>query len=159
MKESFLAIDPLQLDKEWLGQSELYYKYAKRLAMRKQELDNANSNLDIVSAQFDQKVRTNPKKYGIVKVSESAINNAIELMPEYSKAKHKVSEARYAVDVATAAVNALEHRKRALTLLVELHTQNYYSEPSKSASGRSSEAMGEISRKNLMKRTRYKGED
>lgn len=160
-KESFLAIDPLQLDKEWLGQSELYYKHARRLAMRKQDLDNANSNLDVVTAQVDAYVRSHPKKYGWTsKPTEAVVGNTIELHPDYQKAKKAVSAAKYAMDVTQAAVNALEHRKRALTLLVELHTQSYFSGPSRSiTSTRVDRAMSHAKQKAQDKRARHKGED
>ena len=46
--------------------------------------------------------------------------------PEYKAAVKAVNVARHDLAVANAAVNALEHRKRSLSLLVELWIREYY---------------------------------
>jgi hypothetical protein len=131
MKKNFLSIDPLNLDVAWLRQANLYYKHSELLAEARRKSDNAKSLLDVVWAEVARKVRMRPAKYGIKdeRVTEAAIEAAIELSKEYREASQAVIDANYEVNVHQSAVTALEHKKRALTMLVELHLSGYYAEP------------------------------
>jgi len=122
-----LDIDRLKLDEEWLDQPRQMYEWSKRVADAQMSLDEARSHLDVTRAELDREVRSNPGDYGLVKVTEGSISAAIEEDPRCMKANSAVRKARHAVDVAKAAVAALEHRKRALTQLVELFVRDYYS--------------------------------
>ena len=53
----------------------------------------------------------------------------MKVQDEYLEASVAVSKAYHKVNLTQAAVTALEHRKRALEKLVDLHGQNYFAEP------------------------------
>ncbi len=125
----FLKIDPLALDKEWLGQPALYFEYAEKLADARRKSDEAKSNLDLVYSELSAKIRSTPDRFGVDKVTESAVSDKIKETGEYRGAQKVLNDAKYKVDIMQAAVTALDHRKRALTMLVELHGQNYFSDP------------------------------
>lgn len=130
MDKSFLAIDKHNLDQEWLGQPLLYMEYAEKLAEARRQYDNASSAANAVYAELSRKIRSDPDDYGFdTKPTEAAISAKIEGMGKFKKASRLKADAKYEVDLYQAAVIALEHRKRALTELVELHMSNYFSEP------------------------------
>jgi hypothetical protein len=133
MPKTFLSIDEDRLDEEWLRQPELYNDYAVRLADARLEFDEAKIALDLMESEVAAKIRLKPERAGLDpdKLSEKAIASAIPKDPEFRKAQRALLDARHSMDVAQAAVTALEHKKRALTMLVELHGQNYFSTPAR----------------------------
>jgi hypothetical protein len=127
---SFLDIDKMQLDKEWLGQPALYFEYSQRLADARRDYDQASSALSVVAAEINAKIRKDPTAFDLPeKTTEASINAAVTVRPRYIAAQKVVQEKRHHMDIMQGAVTALEHRKRALTMLVSLHAQNYFSDP------------------------------
>jgi hypothetical protein len=124
-----IKIDETALDVEWLEQPTLLLKYTKNAAMRRKILDETKEALDIVKAGVDKKIRTNPDKYGIDKITENAINNAILSNYDFQEANKLYIEAKYEVDIAQSAVNAIYQRKEALENLVKLHGMQYFAGP------------------------------
>jgi len=163
---AFLDIDPMRLDEEWLKQPKLYFEWATKLADTRREQDNAKIQLDLAIAQTDSRIRRKPDQFGLPeKPTESAINAKVGLADSVQEAKQALLDAKHAVDVAQAAVTALEHRKRALTELVELHSSNYFAEPKLPRSSAASPQMGKadvlqrsLARKTALRREQ-KGED
>lgn len=151
---SILEIDIDSLDEEWVGQSPLYFRYAKKLADARDRLERRKTELDLVYAECDRDIRKNPKKYKLAKISETAIKSAIYEHPEYREIQDIVHKAKHRVDVLGAAVQALEHRKRALENLVELHGQSYFATPV--AKGEAKEAVEQAAKKSVRKRGQYK---
>lgn len=145
-----LDIDQLHLDKHWVEQPRLYLQHAKLLADARRELDRLKSELELTHAELDKEIRTSPEEYDIEKVSEKAIENCILTQKRYLTANAAVIDAKHAVDVYQAFVSALDHRKRALENLVDLHGQSYFATPR--ATGDNSEAMQEAEQRILRRR-------
>jgi len=124
-----LEIDPLRLDEEWLGQPKQRQVFGELLADAQLELDTAKANLSVAQAETDREIREDPESYGVAKVTENSVATAVTVHPAVKVAVKKMNEARHRVNVLQAAVDGLEHRKRALTQLVELHGQDYYATP------------------------------
>lgn len=124
-----LAIDPNRLDNEWINHPSMVHEWAVKAADAQAEYDKSKSILDIVKANLDQEIRENPDDYGLTKVTEVALESAVIAEPQYAAAVKRVNEARHKLQIFQAACNALEHRKRALSLLVELWIRDYYSDP------------------------------
>lgn len=127
-EESILAIDMTLLDKEWVNQPRLFFRYAKELADARQKLEESNANVKLVIAEADKKVRLSVADRE-KKPPEAAIAQQISRRKEVKAAEQEALTAKHRVDVLYAAVNALEHRKAALENLVKLHGQNYFSAP------------------------------
>lgn len=148
MDHSFLAIDELQLDVEWAGQPLLYMEYAEKLANAKQVLDEAQIDFEVLECDLLAKIRAKPTKYGLdAKPTESAVKSTMPMQAEWKAGREEINKAKHRVDVLSAAVTALEHRKRALTKLVDLRAQEYFSEPTASKGGK--EALGEAAKKRV----------
>jgi len=129
MPELRLEIDSMKLADEWLTQPLQRQIWGERLADAQLELDEAKSNLSVAQAECDREVRENPADHGLAKVTEASVATAVTVDPFVKKAVEKVNKAKHKVNVLQAAVDGLEHRKRALTQLVELHGQDYFATP------------------------------
>lgn len=154
MKSQFLAIDKDRLDEEWLEQPSKYFIYAQRLADAKRVYDNASNKESTTYAMLSSKVRANPKKYfgSTNKPTEGAINAKVVRLTAYREAQQEKIDAKYDVDVLQAACTALEHRRRALTDLVQLHLSSYFAESKPKGKGMRDMADDAIMR-NVVKRT------
>ena len=126
-----LEIDRHNLEEEWEGHPQMYHAWAKKVAGYQATYDHAKSRLSVVAAELDRDIRNDPSLFGVPqKLTETVIYNTVILQPEHKKATKELHEASHNLGIAKAAVDALEHRKRALTLLVELWIRDYYSKPS-----------------------------
>jgi len=147
-----LGIDQNDLDKEWVNQPSLYYKYATDLADAKQDLEEAKSDFDVVKAELDQTIRSFPEKYGLAKLTEAGVASAIPNQDRYKTARDNIIARKHDVDILEAAVSALDHRKKALENLVSLFLANYYSSPKAPNHGR--ERMAEVEKNSITQRVR-----
>ena len=124
-----LSIDLFRLDEEWIEQPELFHTYAQKLADANSEFDTAKAGLEVTKAELDREIRQNPDSFELSKLTEPLITSTVLIQPEYSKANRILIEARHTRDILQATVNALDHRKKALEKLVELHGRDYFAVP------------------------------
>ena len=127
--ENDIQIRQDELEMEWLDQPSLMFKYAKNAAEMRRLLDLSKEKLDLVKAEIDKEIRTNPEKFGIEKITETVVANSMLATFKYKKANEEFLNAKYEVDVAQAAVVAMSQRKDALENLVRLHGQQYFAGP------------------------------
>lgn len=127
--EEDVSIDPSALDTEWLEQPSRMMRYCKIAAETKREVDWAKERLDVVRAELDQGIRSDPERFGLGKVTEGAIQNTILLQPSYRQAVDDFVMAKYENDMANAAVKSVDQVKTALENLVRLHGQQYFAGP------------------------------
>ncbi len=131
--ETDIEIDESALDVEWVEHPRRMLKYCEMSARANREMALAKEALDVVRAQLDQKVRSDPDSYGVVAgprgITEGGITAAILVHPEYEVANRRCLDARYECDIATGVVHAFDHRKTALENLVRLHGQSYFAGP------------------------------
>ena len=80
--KDILEIDKFSLDEEWERQSVLYMEWAERVAEKQLHRDRMKFNLEYVKANLDYQIRSSPEKYGITRVTEASIQNAIINQPE-----------------------------------------------------------------------------
>lgn len=125
----FLKIDEHRLDWEWLRHSEIYAQHAIRAAKSQRTRDTAKSDLELTIAEVDDRIRAQPLKYGIEKITEGAVKAAVAKHPRVVQSQSDLNDAQYRFNVRNAMLNALEHKKRALTMLVNLYQSNYFSDP------------------------------
>ncbi len=124
-----LEVDRLRLDDEWVKHPKQYYVWAEKAADAQYVYDQAKAELELTKAELDQEIRNNPGTYGLPeKVTEVRLANTIILQNEYQVVLKHLNTKKHELDIAHAAVNTLEQRKRQLTVLVELWIRDYYSE-------------------------------
>jgi hypothetical protein len=156
MIDGDMSIDPHQLDKEWLSQPNKYFRYAAKLADARTRLDEAKSSFDVVKAELDLAVRRDPSEFGLEKLTEKALEAVVVSQDLYGAAQNDVFMAKHEVEVLSAAVSALDHRKKALENMVTLHMANYYSTPR--AKGESKESVEEFEKRAVRTRGKRKSE-
>lgn len=132
MREPRLEIDPLALDVELQEHPSQYGYWADTAAKAQRKVDEAKVDLESTRSKIDREIRLNPEDYGLEKVTDRAVGAAVDGQPECKAAQKKLIDAKFESNLANGRVNALEHRKRALSLLVELWIREYYSERSRS---------------------------
>lgn len=127
--EEDVKIDEQALDIEWLEQPALFMKYARHAAQMRKDVDLKKENIEITKAEVDKEIRQNPEKFNIEKVTDASVAANVLSTPKYKKANQEYIEAKYELDMAVAAVSAMNQRKDALENLVKLHGQQYFAGP------------------------------
>ena len=164
-----LEIGEHKLPEEWRSHGEQAFAWSKYAATCRLTLDQAKGQLKAAEIDYKQHVaeankdiRANPDGYGIGKVTDKAVENAVPLHPlvkdqsELETARTAVGDAQYKLDVAEGACSALKDRKHALQDLVELLLGGFAASPKQKTSGTG--AMPEASRKDV-RRGRRKNAD
>ena len=127
---SFFAPNKYALDEEWVNQPALYFQYASELEEANIVVSETKAEVDLVAAEIDACIRQNPTKYKLPeKLNESMIKAKILTRRKYKEAQERHLKARKKVGVLRSAVTALDHRKKALEKLVDLHGQKYFAKP------------------------------
>jgi len=147
-----VEIDKNNLDKECIHLPNDYVVAARQAADVRLDMDEKKAFLDVVQAQLAKEIRADPESFEIEKLTEAALSSTILLQPRYQKALASFQKAKHDYDLIQALVWALEHKKRSLTLLVELHGLGYFSDVKVSEKGR--EAVNEMLRKKIHKKFR-----
>ena len=128
--EKDMEIDPSILDVECLDQPQLVMKYSRIASDAELEMDNLKEKLELVKAELDNKIRTNPEDFDItVKVTEAVVANTILMDDRYKKAMKDFLEAKHELKIVSGATKAVDHRKSMLENLVKLHGQQYFAGP------------------------------
>lgn len=127
--ETDVRIDVDALDVEWTRQPELVLKYGKMLAEARARSDQLKEALELAEAEVKSAIRVNPEKFGIEKVTEGAINEALLQSEKYQDALKSYQEARSEQDMLQAGMNAINAKKDALENMVRLLGQNYFAAP------------------------------
>ena len=147
---SVVQIDENKLDKECIRLPSSYLQYAHKAAEAKRDVMELKAELEVVEADLGRRIRDTPGKYGLEKITEAAVAGVILLQPSYQEKLKELHSAQHAQEMAQAVVNALEHKKRSLTLLVELHGMGWFSAPKVSDKGK--EAVREMMKKGVYRR-------
>lgn len=131
--KKLMDLDLGTLELHWVEQEKFHRRFARQAVEVKDRLNRANSALELTEAEVKGKIRRNPSKWGIDKLTEGQVSEATIRSEAYQAAVTEVNEAKHEVDVLQATLNTLEHRKRALENLVTLHGQSYFAKPHVSA--------------------------
>ena len=125
-----LDIDKYNLDEELVKHPQLYTEWALEAAEASGDKDQAKKDLELVKSETESKIRSNPKKYGIVgKITEGAVKAAITLHPKMKKYDKIYLKALHNERVLSKIEKAFSHRKSSLEGLVQLDLRLHYVEP------------------------------
>jgi hypothetical protein len=121
-----LDIDKFSLDDEWAKQPSTFHKWSMQLAEAEMERDKAKEEIDLVRAELDLAIRTDPIKFKLEKITESAVNSAIITNEKYRKSLDEYNQLKYNHRIIQSAIESLNHKKYALDNLVRLFLSEYY---------------------------------
>ena len=140
--ECMLDVDLHNLDREWVRHPKEYHHYRMCLADARAEHERAKANRDLVSAELSLEIRREPARFDLDKIREDAVERTVLIQKRYRESLDHVINTRHAVDVLEGMVSALEHKKKALEMEVQLFLADYFSEP-RNPKGYSREQMDE----------------
>lgn len=124
-----MYVDPFALDEEVLIQPTLMKKYTSLLADAKKEVDRVAEKLAVCKAELDKKIRQNPEKYDLDKLTENIIQSTIIVQKKYRKINNELIEAKYEKEMTGGSVASIEHKKSSIELMVKLLGMDYYAGP------------------------------
>lgn len=129
-KGEFHEVDKYRLDMEWVRQPKMTRYYNEVLAKAKKELSAAKAAFKVREATLSKKIRTFPKKYGLAKITEAAINEIVvkKLFGKNSSVHNRLIEAEYNVNLTLAATETCRDRRKALEDLVALWFAGYFAD-------------------------------
>lgn len=145
--ESIVQIDEHNLDKECITLPSNYLKWAHQAAEAKRDIGEYKAELELVECEVQMEVRTHPDRFGLDKLTEAAVTTQVNMNPKCRAISRKLRKAEHAHQLAQAVVWAIECKKRALTLLVELHGMSYFATPKLSEKGR--EAVDKMTKRSV----------
>jgi hypothetical protein len=123
-------IDPHKLDVCWLEQVPMFHDFAMEAANLRRDLDHLKAEEELIEAEKSNYIRQHPEELGAnVKPTEASYAAWVSTHKSVKKIKDSIIEKKHELDVCQAGINTLEHRKRALENLVELHGADYFSSP------------------------------
>jgi len=127
--EKEMSIDESQIDMECLDQAKLMLKVTRLEAELDRDEDNAKENKELVFAELDKEIRSDPAKFKIEKVTEASIKSTILSNKQYIAASQKFINAKFEAKCGSGAVRACDQRKSMLETLAKLHGQSYFAGP------------------------------
>ena len=122
-----ILIDRFNLEVEWESHTHKFINYMEQEVEAQDIRDQLERRLELVRAEMDDLIRSKPGKYGIEKVSETAIKSAIIKSKQYREAEGEYLKALKRTRLLSGVMKAMEHRKRALSDLTSLQISGYYS--------------------------------
>ncbi len=122
-----LKIDGTKLGEECLGQAVLYEQIGQLVADIKRTARTAKDTLDFTEARLKKEARQDPGKFGIPKVTESALDEAVKTHEEYLSAQKEFGDAQYLADCANVLLTSAEQRKSMLKDAVSMSIHQLYS--------------------------------
>ena len=128
--EKDIYLDQHSLDLELIKQPNLYLKYSELTVDAGFIKDKAKEKLKIIESELYLKVKKDYSKFGLdAKPTEGAIKACVAIQPECHKATTDYFEAVKIYNSLSGAKIALEHKKKALELLVGLLIRGYSASP------------------------------
>lgn len=121
-----IEIDSDRLDQEWERQAITYFDFAEKAASCEAKVRRMKDKLELVYAELDEEIRCDPKEG---KLTEAAVKSAILRKPKYREATEDLLSAQEEKGILDAVVASMEHKKKALERLVDLHLSSYHSSP------------------------------
>jgi hypothetical protein len=129
IKPEHFAVDDQQLIEEWMRHPSRVYQYTSLTADLQMQLDMARRRDEVLRADLSLTIRKNPEQFGLQKLTEGVIEAAIAVDEEVRASANKIIKLKNELDLAKAAVSALEAKKKALECIVQLHMTSYYANP------------------------------
>jgi len=129
-----IAIDPDNLEEEFLQQPSLYFKYSDLRREAGEDRDKAKDQLELWKAQTSLAIRSNPDQYGLAKATNDAVSEKLtSILNDKENTGHDVKErydeALYRFNIYSNVLASLDQKKKSLEMLVQLHVSNWFSGP------------------------------
>jgi hypothetical protein len=122
-----LKIDGNNLGEECLGQATLYDNIGNLVSEIKRDARTAKDTMEFVAARLKKDARQNPGKFGIAKITEASLDEAVKTHDDFRAEQQKYTEAQYLADCAAVLLTAAEQRKSMIKDSVSMAIHQLYS--------------------------------
>jgi len=144
--EKDITIDKDDLVTEWLKQSDLHFYYRIRYIQAQTRERDVKEKLEVIRAEVDLEIRqSDPEDYNLSKFTDKAIDSILKSDDKVIKALEKYNKSKKTTGILQAAVDSLEHKKKALENLSQYWLAGFFSQPS-------NKKMEEISAKKMIEK-------
>ena len=123
-----LAINLQNLHRDIAEHPAYYAEIAEIGAEAKAAMHAAKANKDVIDAEVASEIRSNPEKFGLTKVTEASIKEALTMDSRVRSAQSMFLGAQENSEMIAVLVNAFEHRRSMLNNEVQLYIANYWTE-------------------------------
>lgn len=124
------------LHTQWALQSKICIALVAVGAEARIALKEAQQRLEVRKAELDLEIRESPEMFSIEKVTVDAVKAAIIRDEGIQKLERKIIILEGNIAMYSGAMNSLEHKKKALEKLTDLHINGYYASKPNSGKGR-----------------------
>ncbi len=124
-----LQIDKYSLDEEWERQPQLFLKYAEDQAEYETRRDRLKDLIEVEKAEIEKDIREFPSNYNLEKVTNDSVRAIIVTDEKIKEMQKEYFSFFKTAKVYGALTKSLDHKKKALEKLTELHLSGYYSKP------------------------------
>lgn len=129
-KDDLLAIDIHNLENDASSQPRLIRIWIDKLAHAEKKAKLAKRELRLVKAELSKSVRSSPSKYGIVKLTDTSVEDAVVCMSTYKAKEEEYIDVELSRDIIKSMVQSLHERGEQISNEVKLHGQGYFSKVS-----------------------------
>lgn len=152
---AILQIDTAHLDTELQRAASDHWEWSIKLSNAKAEMAAAENTLKLWKCRLSQKIREAPIAYGLSKVTEASLEEAVFAHADTQLHLETIRAAQGAIDKIAAITFSLTTKRESVNDLVRLHLQGYFMTPTPT---QLSDA-GEVTARNRRTRTRTRLED
>ena len=149
-----LKIDRYKIVEECEQQAQLYMDWALAAAKAEIETKEAENALELVKGQIEKKIRRNPERYGIEKITESAVKAEINGNVKVKKYFRRYLKALSDEKVLKRAEKAYAQRKGMCESIAHLNVQLHFAEPSSRLSTEEHKEIDSSARKEILRNLR-----
>jgi hypothetical protein len=129
IQSEHFCVDEHHLVEEWVEHPSRVFYYARLAADIQMDLEEARRLDEVLRADLSLAVRKNPETFGLQKTTEGLIEAVIQSDDQVQSSAKKIIKLKNELDLAKAAVSALESKKKALESIVQLHMTSYFANP------------------------------
>ena len=143
-----LPVDQFQLEIACIDQPVIYDEVGQLVTEWNASAKIAADKLDFVKADQSSKIRLNPEKFGVAKLTEGSVESAVLLTKEHQEAASDLIETEKIVGYLRILQLSLDQRKSTLNNLVTLYVHNYYSKQNEMGTER--KAVGNVTEQQII---------
>ena len=129
-KKNIFRIDKNGLDVECENQASLFHQLAELHATLEDMATTAKATMEMVYAQVSLTIRKEPQKFvKDGKLNNEIVDSLVKVSKQYQEAQAEYHRLMKEASLAKAGTMAMEHKKRMIEKLVDLHGRDYFSTP------------------------------
>lgn len=122
-------INPNELDVEWLKHANLVAQYALAVAAAERSMKLLKEKITGKEAELRKTIRQEPERFGILKLTEGAIQEVVDTDQSMSSLRKEYIESQYNHEVISGALRSMQAKGEALKNLVTLLGMEYFAGP------------------------------